>query len=286
MTEFSMSSTEQYLNAPFELGDDDIDYYRRHGHIKLQQVCDSAHIPAFRKVVNEGVNKRKASIQLLPFEERDTYGKAFLQIMNLWVENPALAKWVLSKRFASVAAALMGVKKVRIYHDQALFKEPQGGLTPWHQDQHYWPLDTDKCITMWMPLMDIKAAMGTLNFASGTSKVGYLGDMPISDDSEAVLSQMCQDRGFNVVNYGDMNAGDATFHSGWCLHGAPGNHTHTLREVMTVIWYEDDARIIERPDPQKRWNSSRENDLATWLPNCKPGELAASPINPVITPFI
>ena len=62
MTEFSMSSTEQYLNAPFELGDDDIDYYRRHGHIKLQQVCDSAHIPAFRKVVNEGVNKRKASI--------------------------------------------------------------------------------------------------------------------------------------------------------------------------------------------------------------------------------
>jgi hypothetical protein len=55
---------------------------------------------------------------------------------------------------------------------------------------------------------------------------------------------------------------------------------------MTVIWYEEDARIIERPDPQKRWNSSRENDLATWLPNCKPGELAASSINPVITPFI
>ena len=38
-------------------------------------------------------------------------------------------------------------KSVRLYHDQALFKEAGGGITPWHQDQHYWPLDTDRTIT-------------------------------------------------------------------------------------------------------------------------------------------
>jgi ectoine hydroxylase-related dioxygenase (phytanoyl-CoA dioxygenase family) len=275
----------EYLDTAVDVSASDIDAYQKNGHIKLSQVCDSKHIPMFREQVNKGVDKRKASIELLPFEKRDTYGKAFLQIMNLWVENSELAKWVLSKRFASAAAKLMGVDRVRIYHDQALFKEPNGGLTPWHQDQHYWPLDTDKCITMWMPLMDVTAAMGTLNFASGTSQVGYLGDMPISDDSESTLSQMCKDKGFDIVNYKDMNAGDATFHSGWCLHGAPRNQTNTLREVMTIIWYEDSAKIIEKPDPQNRWNKSRENDLATWLPNCQPGELAASKINPVIKPF-
>nr|WP_136250247.1 phytanoyl-CoA dioxygenase family protein [Ningiella ruwaisensis] len=271
-----------YLDTTIALAASDIEYYRTNGHVKLSQVCDAAHIGEFREQVNASVEERKRNIALLPFDQRDTYGKAFLQIMNLWVENPALAKWVLSKRFASVAAQLMGVDHVRIYHDQALFKEPHGGITPWHQDQHYWPLVTDNCITMWMPLMDITTAMGTLNFASGTSSVGYLGDMPISDDSEAYLSNMCKERGFDIVNHGDMSAGDATFHSGWCLHGAPGNQTDTLREVMTIIWYEDNTRVIEKPDPKNRWNKSRENDLATWLPGCKPGELAASPINPKV----
>ena len=272
----------EYLDQSVQVSAQDIESYQRNGHVRLNKLCDSAHIASFQNEVKQAVGARKESISAIPMEQRDTYGKAFLQIMNLWVDNPSLAKWILSKRFASVAAQLMGVERVRIYHDQALFKEPRGGITPWHQDQHYWPLETDNCITMWMPLMDITAAMGTLNFASGTSQVGYLGDMPISDDSERYLSEMCQARGFDIVNYGDMNAGDATFHSGWCLHGAPGNHTDTLREVMTIIWYEDKTRIIDRPDPQGRWNKSRENDLATWLPGCKPGGLAASKLNPLI----
>ena len=63
-------------------------------------------------------------------------------------------------RFAGVAAALLGVDGVRLYHDQALFKEPGGGPTPWHQDQVYWPLATDRTITMWMPLVDLPDASG------------------------------------------------------------------------------------------------------------------------------
>ena len=59
------------------------------------------------------------------------------------------------------AAHLLGVDGVRLSHDQALFKEPGGGRTPWHQDQCYWPLDTDKTITMWMPLVDVPGEVGT-----------------------------------------------------------------------------------------------------------------------------
>ncbi|WP_395340690.1 phytanoyl-CoA dioxygenase family protein [Ningiella sp. W23] len=274
-----------YLNQIKRVSASDIAAYQQNGHVRINQVCEKKNIDDFRHQVNLSVNKRKEMINLAPLEERSTYDKAFLQIMNIWVENPQLAKWILSKRFAGVAAQLMGVEKVRIYHDQALFKEPSGGFTPWHQDQHYWPLETDNCITMWMPLMDITRDMGTLNFASGTSKVGYLGDMPISDDSEAYLSKLCAEQGFDIANYGNMEAGDATFHSGWCLHGAGPNLTNTLREVMTIIWYEDNTKIIARPDPQNRWNASRENDLATWLPGCSEGEEAASEINPLISPF-
>lgn len=44
------------------------------------------------------------------------------------------------------------VDGVRIYHDQALNKEPGGGYTPWHCDGYYWPLQSDKILTAWVPL--------------------------------------------------------------------------------------------------------------------------------------
>ena len=62
---------------------------------------------------------------------------------------------MFAPRFAEVAARLLGVEGVRLYHDQGLFKEPGGGPTPWHQDGYYWPLDTERTITLWMPLVDV-----------------------------------------------------------------------------------------------------------------------------------
>ena len=170
----------------------------------------------------------------------------------------------------------MGASGVRIYHDQALYKEPGGGHTPWHQDEYYWPLDTDNTITMWMLLTDITAEMGTLTFASRSGEQGYLGKIPISDESERYFQRYVEEQGYPLVTNGDMTAGDASFHSGWVLHCAPGNATNVLRKVMTVIYFADGARVIE-PD-----NPNRVRDLATWLPGMKPGDLAASPINPRI----
>ena len=44
------------------------------------------------------------------------------------------------------------VEGVRLYHDQALNKEPGGGYTPWHCDAYYWPVLSDKIVTAWVPL--------------------------------------------------------------------------------------------------------------------------------------
>jgi hypothetical protein len=49
-----------------------------------------------------------------------------------------------------------------------------------------------------------------------------------------------------------------------------------MREVMTIIYFADGIRAME-PD-----NPNRSDDLAGWLPGIKPGELAASPLNPVV----
>jgi ectoine hydroxylase-related dioxygenase (phytanoyl-CoA dioxygenase family) len=267
-----MSSSN--LDTPYVLTGEQIDSYRKNGHVLLRGVCPPGEIAKYHAIIRDAV--RKLNPETRKLEDRDTYGKAFLQTMNLWESEEAVHPFTLSKRFAGIAADLMGVDGVRLYHDQALYKEGGGGHTPWHQDQHYWPLATDSTITMWMPLIDVSAEMGTMSFASGSHKEGYLGDLEISDESEAWFEQFVKERGYASAQSGDMKAGDATFHSGWTLHGAPGNTTDTLREVMTIIYYKDGV-LVGPVD-----NKNRQADLDRWLPEMKTGELAASRLNPVV----
>jgi hypothetical protein len=127
--------------------------FRAAGHALVRGLADADEVAAHRTVISDAVRRR--STETRPLAERDTYGRAFLQVPNLWRHDRGVARFVLAERFAGAAADLLGVDAVRIYHDQALYKEPGGGRTPWHQDGVYWPLDTDLTITMWMPLVDV-----------------------------------------------------------------------------------------------------------------------------------
>lgn len=275
--EFAMSATLESLpdlSSDYPLSEEQIAAYRRDGHILLRGVCSPEEVAVYRDILTEVTYAH--SRESRPLEERDTYGKAFLQIGFLSEKDPRSRRFVLGRRFGKIAADLMGVDGVRLYHDQALYKEAHGGFTPWHQDQYYWPLDTDNTVTMWMPLVDCTVEMGPITFASGSHKQGFLGHLAISDESEEHWAEYVQEKGFPIVNAA-MKAGDVTFHSGWTLHSAPGNASETHREVMTVIYYADGVRIMQNPDNPNRWG-----DLAGCHPGVKPGELAVSPLNPLI----
>lgn len=262
------------LDSAYDLSRQQIDQYQRDGHILLRNLASRNEIEFYREAILDGV--RKLNTERRALQDRDTYGKAFLQIFNLWRQNEILKKFVLAKRFGQVAAKLMGVERVRLYHDQALFKEPGGGHTPWHQDQYYWPLDTDKTITLWMPLVDLSKEMGIMNFASGSQKLGYLTSKAISDDSEEYFKAFVRQQNFSVEGATSMQAGDATFHAGWTLHCAPGNQSDKMREVMTIIYYADKTKVLQ-PD-----HDNRRKDHEVWLMSIPPGQPAASELNPLI----
>lgn len=71
----------------------------------------------------------------------------------------------MGKRLAQIATDLLGTIDVRLYHDQALYKERGAGFTPWHADQYYWPLASEKCCTAWILLQKTELKMGPLFFA-------------------------------------------------------------------------------------------------------------------------
>lgn len=263
------------LDAPFTLSDTDLAHYHENGWTLVRGLCSSAEIAEYGQMITDVALAHNRETR--PLEERDTYGRAFLQVMNLWRLDPRVAAYTLSKRFAGVAAKLLGVERVRLYHDQALFKEPGGGHTPWHQDGYFWPIDQSRTVTMWMPLVDVPAEMGTMSFADGSHRDGIISlSEGISDDSETYYERYISEHGMSVRTSGVMAAGDATFHSGLTLHKAPSNPTDRVRAVMTVIYLADELTVAE---PQ---NNNQHADLASWFPGLKPGDLAASELNPLI----
>src|SRR5450631_3114852 len=160
------------LNNFIEIAPEQVQSFRKNGHTLINGILSTKEAAVYRTVINEAAYKYNTEKRKM--EERDTYGKAFLQIMNLWEQEEQVRQYTLAKRFAKIAADLLGVENVRLYHDQALYKEAGGGFTPWHQDQYYWPLSTTNTVTMWMPLMDINEEMGMLTFASQSHKSGFV----------------------------------------------------------------------------------------------------------------
>ena len=73
-----------------------------------------------------------------------------------------------------------------------------------------------------------------------------------------------------------MNAGDATFHFGWTVHGAPKNSTQKMREAIIVSYFEDGTRLSELDNP------SRKIDAEFYLGGKQFNELANSSINNIV----
>ena len=72
--------------------------------------------------------------------EKRVYEQSFLQAFNLWPHYPAIAEFVQCRRFADAARRMMGVEGVKLWFDQALYKEPGGRITDYHVDAAFWPV--------------------------------------------------------------------------------------------------------------------------------------------------
>ncbi len=264
---------QQELDAPYVVSPEAVAFYQQNGYVKLKDVLSPAVIDHYGPIITDLVIKLNTLTK--PMDERTTYERAFLQIMNLWREDERAREFVFSKRLAKIAADLMGVEGVRIYHDQALYKEPSGGITPWHADQFYWPLASAHTVTVWIPLQATPMHMGPLAFAEGSQHVEMGRDVEISDTSEQLLADELQRQNF-VVNDTPFDLGEVSYHAGWTFHRAGPNQSDQPRRVMTMI-YMDKNQIITQPR-----NQYQSDDHAKWLNGVAVGNKPQDELNPVL----
>ena len=266
-------SIRTFLQEPYPISNDQISFFDKNRFIKLKQVLNKEAVDFFANRITQKVHELSGEKRAL--EERDTYGMAFLQIFNLWKEDEAIRELIFSKRIAGIATALLQTKGVRMYHDQALYKEPGGGFTPWHADQYYWPLASDKTVTAWMPLQETPLEMGPLEFSAGSHVIVEGRELAISDESEQIIRQKLKVTDFQHV-VEPFELGEISFHSGWVFHRAGANKTSTMRQVMTTIYMDSEMKLAQ---PQ---NDNQINDWNTWCPGATVGEVIDSPLNPIL----
>jgi ectoine hydroxylase-related dioxygenase (phytanoyl-CoA dioxygenase family) len=266
-------STPNELDRPLVVEAADVARFADQGFVRLKNVLSPETIARYEPEITLKVVQ--LNTMHLPLEERSTYNKAFLQVMNLWRHSDLVQELVFSRRLAQIASDLLGVDDVRLYHDQALYKEPGGGVTPWHADQYYWPLSSDRVCTVWIPLQPTPIDMGPLEFAASSQRFYFGRDIPISDESEARLQQVLAEQNFEVVS-GAYELGEVSYHLGWTFHHAQPNRSQSPRRVMTVI-YMDAAIAVTEPA-----NEFQRNDLEHWMPGTPIGSVPRSPLNPVL----
>ncbi|PTS87871.1 MULTISPECIES: phytanoyl-CoA dioxygenase family protein [unclassified Caulobacter] len=263
----------QDLDTPLPVSSDVIERYRTEGFVRLSGVLDAATLAHY----GEEITRLTLALntQDKPLEDRSTYDRAFLQVMNLWRTSEVVRQFVFGKRIAGIAAALMGVEGVRLYHDQSLYKEPSGGFTPAHADQYYWPMASDRTVTVWIPLQPVPRDMGPLAFYKGSQTAEFGRDLPISDESEAQITAAMEAQGFPIDEQ-PYALGDVSFHAGWTFHRAGANRTQQPRSVMTMIYMDEAMRLAEPV------NHMQAADWNQWCPGAVVGEVIDTPLNPVI----
>ena len=266
-------SIKAALDANYSVTPAQVKYFSENGFIKIKNIFDASVIDYMNIVISKEVDR--LNNQQIPLEERDTYGKAFLQIMNLWTHTSAVKDIVFSKKIAQIATGLMQTTGVRLYHDQALFKEPKGGHTPWHADQYYWPLDTENTVTAWIPLQATPLNYGPLEFSAGSNRLTAGRDKQISDESQAFLEAELKNHKFEHV-IEPFDIGEISFHRGWLYHRAGPNVSGNMRKVMTMIYMDKDT-VLKEPE-----NHNQLADWEAWCPGATVGQIVNTPLNPVL----
>jgi hypothetical protein len=261
------------LDTPYELAEAAVRRFRRDGFVHLHGVLSAETLERYGKEITARVVE--LNTMHLPLEERSTYEKAFLQVTNIWTQSEVARRLVFSRRLAEIATELLGTKGVRLYHDQALYKEPGGGITPWHVDEYYWPLSGEQTVTAWIPLQYTPVEMGPLSFAAGSQRFPALRELAIGDDSERLVQEAMERERFPYVQEA-FALGDVSFHYGSTFHRAPANRSDRPRRVMTVIYMDRDIKVVEPV------NESQRGDLEGWLPGTRVGESPNGPLNPVL----
>ncbi|MFC3077749.1 phytanoyl-CoA dioxygenase family protein [Phenylobacterium terrae] len=220
--------------------------YRRDGFVHARGLLPADEVRRLAAAVDHAVTTRKAR-DTRPLEEKTPYEQSFIQCQYIWEDFPDVRPLTFHQSLGQALGALLGAERVRLWHDQALYKEPGGRETEAHQDHAYWPIAEADTITAWIPLCDVDHETGCMGYVPG-SHVGDLAYVDIFRTPGAGQTLMQRQAADPV--FVPCGPGDVIFHHGRTVHLAKPNRSDRMRRAYTAIYFKDGCtRGTDRPHP-------------------------------------
>ena len=224
-----------------ELTQEQIQFYQDNGFIIIEDFLTADELEVWRKNVDEAVAQRedrKLADGRMRDGQNEYYDRVFVQRINLWQDHEGMRQLMLNPHLGEMASQLAGISGIRIWHDQALIKEPWGNPTGWHLDNPYWSFSSRDAISLWVALDDATLTNGCLYFIPGTHKTATFDNSGIGQNIGDLFQVYPQWAGLEAVP-AVMSAGSCSFHNGLVAHGAGANMTPGYRRAMTCGYMPD-----------------------------------------------
>lgn len=259
-------------DAPSLVADELIQAFRRDGYVVVPDLLDRDELARFGELVTRAVHERVAGDRR-SLADKSRYEQSFVQCQNLWEDHPEVRPLSFHPLLGQAAAELLGAQRVRLWHDQALYKEPGGRPTDAHQDQPYWPIDEPLTVTAWVPFDGSTLESGAMGYVPGSHRSGLRRFVNIFWGEPEDLLARPELAGAEPV-FVEVPPGGVAFHHGLTAHLAKPNLSDRPRAVHTVIYVADGCHRTadDRAHP------------AVDRPGIPPGGEIASDVTPIAWP--
>lgn len=230
-------------------------FYAENGYLVVEEFLDTSELEEWRQAVDVAVAERGHQRFAVPNPEADRiaassdeaehlsyYEQVFTQRVNLWRTDDHMKELLFDPELAKLPGRVTGVDGLRLWHDQALIKEPYANPTAFHLDVPYWSFSSADAISMWIALDDATLENGCLYYVPGSHLARKFDNVGIGPELGAlfkVYPEWAQTRPVPCP----VPAGGALLHNGLTAHGAGANLTPGRRRAMTCGFMPEGSRF-------------------------------------------
>ena len=217
--------------------------FRREGFLHVSGFLSEDELTTWRQEIDAAVAQQRGgrSLDGTPAGNKDGhYANVFLQQILLSRISPGVHELMHNPQLGRIACDLAGIDAIRIWHDQALIKEPLSNATAFHRDVPFWSFDSHQAISVWVALDDATLQNGCLYILPGSQTMTDFKPGGIGENMGELTAQYPVLADIEPVPV-TVSAGDAIYIDGMVAHGAGPNMTTGYRRAMTCAYMPDGA---------------------------------------------
>ena len=225
-----------------------MDRFHRDGFLPRLPLLKPDELARVRAAVDEiRLNLDTYAAQLYEVEQAFTErpGEVVCRFLGAWRLQDVIKELVFDPRVTRPLAQLLGVERLRFWHDQVFYKPARHpGVVPWHQDYSYWQRSVPaRHITLFLALDDVDLENGCVQFVPGSHRWGLLPPVPFDAEFDAVRASLSDQQAseFQPVAV-ELAAGEASVHHSHAVHGSGCNGSDRTRCGLVLNYMAADTR--------------------------------------------